>query len=103
MTLRVFLILAPALLIGACCAPYKAGVSAYTQTLQAREKIYYTKIATPELQEQVVLNDASLACLVDKDQKKSTSSNPSAACKCSEGSIDSAHTWTANCKQWLGQ
>lgn len=100
---RLFLISTLPLLIVACCAPYKSAVSTYTQTLQAREKIYYSKIETPELQEQVVLNDASLACLVDKDQKKSTTASPSVACQCSDGIIDSTHIWSANCKQWLGQ
>lgn len=84
--------------LSGCCTAYKTAVEKYAKTLPDRGKIYYTKVETPELKKELVLNDAALLCLIDKDKKKSTSEKPSAACKCADGLTDD---WEANCSDFM--
>ncbi len=79
--------------LSSCCSSYKAAVARYTSTLRDRGKAYYGAV-TPELSKELVLNDAALACLVDKDQDRAGS----AACRCADGVPDS---WQRNCSEWL--
>src|SRR5258707_4245588 len=79
--------------LSSCCSSYKAAVASYTSTLRDRGRAYYGAV-TPELSKELVLNDAALTCLVDKDQNRAGS----AACRCADGAPDS---WQQNCSQWL--
>lgn len=85
--------------LGGCCGAskavvaYKAVVEKYSTTLAQRGSTAYACVA-PELKKELVLNDASLACLVDKDHSKAETT----ACKCSDGKPDE---WQANCADWL--
>ncbi len=84
--------------LSGCCPAYKAAVEKYAETLPDRGKSYYSKVDTPELKKNLVLNDAALSCLVDKDKEQSTPSKPSAACKCSDGLPDN---WQTNCSDFM--
>ena len=81
-----------------CCSSYKKAVEKYVNTLPERSRFCQDKIE-PELQKEFVLNDAALACLVDKDTDAHSSEAPTAACRCADGSTDD---WLKNCKEWLG-
>jgi hypothetical protein len=80
---------------GCCgtCLSYKAAVAKYTSSLPERGKVYYGAVL-PELKKELVLNDAALVCLVDKDQGLVNSP----ACLCTEGLPDA---WEKNCATWL--
>ena len=79
--------------VSSCCSSYKGAVASYTSTLKDRGKAYYGTV-TPELKKELVLNDAALACLVDKDQGRADT----AACTCADGA---PNAWEQNCSQWL--
>ena len=91
--LRILMLGVFATTISSCCSSYKAAVASYTSTLKDRDKAYYGGV-TPDLKKELVLNDAALACLVDKDQNRAGT----AACKCADGAPDS---WEQNCSEWL--
>lgn len=95
---KFFLVPTIVMTITGCCAAYKDAVSTYAQTLPERGKIYYSKVTT-DLKKELVLHDAALGCLVDKDEKKSTEEKLTSACKCSDGKPDA---WELNCSEWLG-
>lgn len=84
---------ATAVLLAGCGGPYKKAVETYTATLPRRGATAYSCVI-PELRKELILNDASLACLVDKDHQRSSASS----CKCSDGKPDA---WEANCADWL--
>jgi hypothetical protein len=90
---RTFTMIVWSIAVTGCSTSYKATVATYTSTLPSRGKMYYGAV-TPELKKELVLNDAALVCLVDKDQGLSGT----AACRCSDGSPDS---WDQNCSDWL--
>jgi hypothetical protein len=82
-----------AMQLAGCMHAYKAAVEKYAQTLPARANVAYASIM-PELKKELVLNDASLACLVDKDHGE-----PKApSCTCADGKPDD---WQANCTAWI--
>lgn len=80
--------------VTACCGAYKSAVQKYASTLQQRGKLVYTEVV-PELKKELVLNDATLACLVDKDNDRGKDSS---ACTCADGLPDA---WESNCANWL--
>jgi hypothetical protein len=92
-TKRVLLVGSVMIPLAACGGAYKQAVATYAGTLQQRTTNGYACIM-PELRKELVLNDAGLACLVDKDRGKSETS----ACKCTEGR---PNTWEANCANWM--
>jgi len=84
---------ATAVLLAGCGGPYKKAVETYATTLQRRDATAYSCVI-PELKKELILNDASLACLVDKDHSRAGTSS----CKCSDGK---PNDWEANCADWL--
>ena len=96
---RMFLVVAVfTLTLSACCAAYKGAVEKYVDKLPDRGKVYYPKVLTPELRKDLVLQDATLICLVDKDKKKSTKEAPTSACKCADGL---PNNWENNCADFM--
>ncbi len=79
--------------LGGCGGPYKAAVEKYSMTLSQRGNTAY-ECVIPELKKELILNDAALACLIDKDHSKSGTT----ACKCADGKPDESQT---NCADWL--
>jgi hypothetical protein len=93
-------LLATFFLVGCGASPtYKASVKKYATGVAERHAVCYDRVQTEPLRRELVINDASLACAVDRQAGDSTNDQPTPACRCADAS---STTWVDRCAAFLG-